>query len=262
VELVSDELVERVAAPPPARLDPDEKRFGAEVALDRVTKAYGRGDEPVVADLTWSFAPERVHVLAGPSGSGKTTLLNLMAGLEHPDAGEVWLGGERIDSLGPDESARWRRRSVGYLSQHSTLAEFLTARENVQLALTLRGLGEEEAARRADRWLEWVGLAKLAGRRADRLSGGEQRRIGLARALAPGPRVLLADEPTAHLDRVTGRMIIKLLKTAAQEAGTTVIAASHDPDLVSAADARLVLGSVEAPVPQPDPARLRRRDAG
>jgi ABC-type lipoprotein export system ATPase subunit len=262
VELVADEVVERASVPPPVRLEPEEKRFGAEVALDRVSKTYKRTDSPVVADLTCSFAPELVHVLAGPSGSGKTTLLNLIAGLEHPDAGEIWLGGERIDSLSPDESARWRRRSVGYLSQHSTLAEFLTARENVELALTLRGIGEDEAARRADRWLEWVGLSKLAGRRADRLSGGEQRRVGLARALAPGPRVLLADEPTAHLDRVTGRMIIKLLQTAAHDSGTTVLAASHDPDLVSAADARLVLGSVEAQAPHPDPGRRQRRKAG
>jgi ABC-type lipoprotein export system ATPase subunit len=262
VELVADEAIQRPAAPPPVRLEPEEKRFGAEVALDRVSKAYGHGDAPVVDGLTWSFGPERVHVLAGPSGSGKTTILNLIAGLERPDAGEVWLGGERIDSLGPDESAAWRRRSVGYLSQHSTLAEFLTARENVELALTLRGLGEEEAAQRADRWLDWVGLAKLAERRADRLSGGEQRRVGLARALAPGPRVLLADEPTAHLDRVTGRMIIKLLQTAAHEAGTTVVTASHDPDLVSAGDSRLVLGSVEAQAPPTGPAGRRRREAG
>jgi ABC-type lipoprotein export system ATPase subunit len=259
VELVPDELAERVEAPPPARLEPAEKRFGAEVALDRVAKTYARSDTPVVSELTWSFAPEQVHVLAGPSGSGKTTLLNLMAGLEHPDAGEVWLGGERIDSLGPDESARRRRAFVGYLSQHSTLSEFLTAQENVELALTLGGIGEAEAARRAERWLDWVGLSKLAGRRADRLSGGEQRRVGLARALAPGPRVLLADEPTAHLDRVTGRMIIKLLQSAAHESGTTVIAASHDPDLVAAADTRLVLGSVETQAPPPGTATRRRK---
>jgi putative ABC transport system ATP-binding protein len=134
---------------------------------------------------------------------------------------------------------------VGYLSQHSTLAEFLSARENVELALTLRGFGPEDATTRAERWLEWVGLSKLADRRADRLSGGEQRRVSLARALAPGPRVLLADEPTAHLDRVSGRMVIKLLQGAARGAGTTVVAASHDPDLISAADTSLILGSHE-----------------
>jgi putative ABC transport system ATP-binding protein len=196
-----------------------------------------------VSDLSWTFAPERLHVIAGPSGSGKTTLLTLQAALDRPDEGQVWVGGERIDSLDGDEAARFRRRVLGYVSQHSTLVDFLSARENVELALTLRGFDESEARRRADRWLEWVGLVKLADRRADRLSGGEQRRISLARALAPGPRVLLADEPTAHLDRLSGRMIIRLLESAAHEGGTTIVAASHDPDLVAAADERLVLAA-------------------
>jgi putative ABC transport system ATP-binding protein len=130
---------------------------------------------------------------------------------------------------------------VGYVSQHSTLVEFLSARENVELGLALRGFDEEEARHRAERWLGWVGLETLADRRADRLSGGEQRRVALARALAPGPRVLLADEPTAHLDRLTGRMVIKLLEEATVATGTTVVAATHDPDLLAAAHGRLML---------------------
>jgi putative ABC transport system ATP-binding protein len=134
---------------------------------------------------------------------------------------------------------------VGYVSQHSTLVEFLSARENVELALDLRGFSGDEASQRAERWLEWVGLAKLFDRRADKLSGGEQRRVALARALAPSPRVLLADEPTAHLDRVAGRIVIRLLQEAARERGTTVVAASHDPDLISAAETKLVLGGHE-----------------
>jgi putative ABC transport system ATP-binding protein len=138
---------------------------------------------------------------------------------------------------------------LGYVSQHSTLAGFLTARENVRLGLTLRDFDEDESRRRADRWLDWVGLEQLADRRADRLSGGEQRRVALARALAPEPRVLVADEPTAHLDRVTGRLVIRLLKDAAHELGATVLAATHDPDLIAAADGRLLLGSAVAGLP-------------
>ncbi len=250
VELLADELKARgtPAAPVAAqatRLAPSEKRYETEVALDRVTKRYDRQEKAVIAGLSWTFEPEELHVVAGPSGSGKTTLLNVLAALEYPDEGEVWVGGERIDTLNANEAARWRQRVLGYVSQHSTLAEFLSARENVELALALRGFTEEEAARRAGRWLAWVGLEKLAERRADRLSGGEQRRVALARALAPEPRVLLADEPTAHLDRVTGRIVIRLLQQAASEGGTTVIAASHDPDLISAADTALVLGSYE-----------------
>ena len=236
VELLAEDPARTVGAD--KRLEPSEKR-ATQIALDRVGKRYGR--QTVVTDLSWTFAPERLHVIAGPSGSGKTTLLNLQAALDYPDEGEVWVGGERVDSLDAEEAARFRRRLLGYVSQHSTLVDFLSARENVELALALRGFDEEEATRRAERWLGWVGLDKLGGRRADWLSGGEQRRVALARALAPGPRVLLADEPTAHLDRLSGRMIIRLLQDAVHEGGTTIVAASHDPDLVAAADERLLL---------------------
>jgi putative ABC transport system ATP-binding protein len=188
----------------------------------------------------------RLHVIAGPSGSGKTTLLNLLAALDYPDEGEVWIGGERVDSLSGDDAARFRQRMIGYVSQHSTLVDFLSARENVELGLAVRGFDEDETGRRALRWLDWVGLGKLADRRADRLSGGEQRRVALARALAPTPRVLLTDEPTAHLDRLSGRMVIRLLQDAVRETGTTVVAASHDPDVIAAADVRLTLASPQS----------------
>ncbi len=242
VELLAQDPVASETAPVlPARLTAEEKRHGTEVALSRVVKRHPGGEQPVLDELTWAFDAERMHVVGGPSGSGKTTLLDLLAAVELPDAGEVWVAGERIDSLAPDEAARWRRRTLGYLSQHSTLVDFLSARENVELALALRGFRPDDAGRRADRWLEWVGLSRSAARRADRLSGGEQRRVALARALAPGPRLLLADEPTAHLDRMSGRLVIRLLQRAAHEGGTTVVAASHDPDVLAAADERLLL---------------------
>jgi ABC-type lipoprotein export system ATPase subunit len=223
------------------RLEPAEKRYETEVALQGVSKRYAAQEEAVVADLSWTFGPERVHVVVGPSGSGKTTILNLIAALDYPDRGEVWVGGERVDSLSANDAARWRQRTVGYVSQHSTLVDFLSARENVELALALRGFDRDESTRRADRWLEWVGLGTLADRPGDRLSGGEQRRVALARALAPGPRVLVADEPTAHLDRLSGRMVIRLLEDAAKRSGATIIAATHDPDVSAVADQRLVL---------------------
>jgi ABC-type lipoprotein export system ATPase subunit len=227
---------------PVLRLEATEKRT-AEVAVDGLSKRLGDPEQDIVNDLSWTFAAERLHVVAGPSGSGKTTLLGLLAALDHPDEGEIWIGGERIDGLGPDDAASFRRRVIGYVSQHSTVVDFLSARENVELALSLHGFDRSQSRRRAERVLEWVGLDKLGERSADRLSGGEQRRVALARALAPAPRVLLADEPTAHLDRLTGRQMIKLLKRAAAENGTTVVAASHDPDLIAAADERLVLGA-------------------
>jgi ABC-type lipoprotein export system ATPase subunit len=240
VELVAEDLADPRAPAATPRPAPADKRYATEVALDRVTKRFPGRDAAIVENLSWTFAAEQLHVVAGPSGAGKTTLLNLLAALDHPDAGQVWVAGERVDSLGRDEAAHWRQRSLGYVSQHSTLVEFLSAHENIALALTLRGFLQQEAAQRAARWLEWIGLTRLADRRADRLSGGEQRRVALARALAPGPRVLLADEPTAHLDRITGRMVIRRLRDATRE-GTTVIAASHDPDVISAAETRLTL---------------------
>jgi ABC-type lipoprotein export system ATPase subunit len=244
VELLAEDLAtDKPTAEPRPSIDAAAKRE-TEMALDRVTKRYRTG--PALAGLSWTFAPERLHVVAGPSGSGKTTLLNLLAALDYPDSGEVWVGGERVDSLSADDAARFRQRVVGYVSQHSTLVDFMSVVENVELALSLRGFDEHEARRRALRWLEWVGLEKLAERRADRLSGGEQRRVAIARALAPGPRVLLVDEPTAHLDRLSGRLVIRLLQEAVRGAGATVVAASHDPDVVAAADARLTLAAPEA----------------
>jgi peptide/nickel transport system ATP-binding protein len=256
VELLAEEPAAR-ERPPAPRPGATEKR-STEVALDRVTKRYRPGRAAIVDQLSCTFAPERLHVLAGPSGSGKTTLLNLLAGLDYPDHGEVWVGGERVDTLSPAAAAGFRARQLGYVSQHSTLVDFLTAFENVALALELRGFDETETRRRSSRWLDFVGIGGLAGRRADRLSGGEQRRVALARAMAPSPRVLLADEPTAHLDRVTGRRVIRLLADAAHDAGITVVAASHDRDLAAAADSvlRLAEGAVDGP-PAPGSAEAR-----
>jgi len=220
-----------------------DKRYQTEAVLDHVSKRYG--SHQVVSQLSWTFAAEKLHVLAGASGSGKTTVLNLLAALERPDSGRVWVGGACVDGLAPDEAAAWRRGTVGYISQHSTLTEFLSVQENVALALTFRGYDQPQADLRAAEALEWVGLADVATRRAGELSGGEQRRAAFARAIAPDPRLLIADEPTAHLDRLSGRLLIRLLRQAAEQRGTTIIAASHDPDLISAADSRLSLGPHE-----------------
>jgi len=245
--VVDDPHVQQPRRPQPTpRLEPAEKR-ATELAVDRVTKRHGPETSATIDALSWAFEAERLHVIAGPSGSGKTTLLNLLAGLDYPDAGEIWVCGERVDSLAADDAASFRRRFVGYLSQHSTLVDFLSARENVELALSLHGFDPDESRHRAERWLEWVGLEKLAERRADRLSGGEQRRVALARALAPGPRVLLADEPTAHLDQLAARIVIKLLEQAVTESGTTIVAASHDADVIGAADGLLTLGGRARP---------------
>jgi ABC-type lipoprotein export system ATPase subunit len=236
---VEPDLAE-VPNPAPPRHEDTETR-GIRVVLDRVVKRYGDTQRKPVVNLSWTAEPAKLHVVAGPSGSGKTTLLNLIAVLDRPNSGELHIGDERVDQLDADAAARFRERTVGHLSQHSTLVEYMTAAENVELSLTLRGADRVEASERARDWLTWVGLEKLVDRRADQLSGGEQRRVALARALAPGPQLLLADEPTAHLDQLAGRTIIQLLQAAAHDTGATVIATSHDPDVLAAADVVLNL---------------------
>ena len=236
--------------------DGAERRAGADVVLDRVTKRYGSGAtaRTVVRALSTTFPAQKLHAIVGPSGAGKTTLLDLIAVLDRPDDGEVRVAGERVDRLSAPDAAAWRQRTVGYVSQHATLVDFLSARENVEFVLDARGIDLPEQRERAAFWLAWAGLADLAERRADRLSGGERRLVAVVRALAPGPPLLLADEPTAQLDRPHGRLVLRLLE-AAVELGTTVVAAGHDPDLAAAADRCLRLdeaaeASKAAPVPE------------
>jgi energy-coupling factor transport system ATP-binding protein len=231
-----DEPVAAAANEDAARPDDavvSSRRRGLALALRDVSKAYG--DRVVLDGLTHDFAAGSLHVVAGPSGSGKTTLLALLAALDAPDGGTLTAGGEPFGRLRGEAAAAWRRARVGYLSQQPQHAGHLSARENVALAVELRG-GDDPAGR-AKRWLEWVGLAAAASRPAAALSGGEQRRVGLAQAMATEPAILLVDEPTAHLDRASGRQVVALLRRAAHEQGATVIASTHDPDLIGAADA-------------------------
>jgi ABC-type lipoprotein export system ATPase subunit len=234
------ELRPLAGRPVPVATEPREPRpvatGGLDVTLRGVDKAFG--DRAVLRDLTHEFAAARLHVVAGPSGSGKTTLLSLLAALDAPDAGTLAAGGEPFGHLRGEAAAAWRRARVGYLSQQPLLAGHLSARENVALAVELRGARD---ANRAARWLEWVGLAAAADRPAATLSGGEQRRVGLAQAMAGGPAILLVDEPTAHLDRASGRQVVALLEQAAHVHGATVIASTHDTDLIAAADRLLDL---------------------
>jgi ABC-type lipoprotein export system ATPase subunit len=217
------------------------REAGLAVTLRGVSKAYG--DRAVLRGLTHEFAAGTLHVVPGPSGSGKTTLLALLAALDAPDAGTLAAGGEPFGQLRGEAAAAWRRARVGYLSQQPLLTGHLSARENVALAVQLRG---ERDPGSAERWLEWVGLAPAADRPAASLSGGEQRRAGLAQAMAGEPAILLVDEPTAHLDRASGRQVVALLRRAAEEHGSTVIASTHDTDLIAAADHVLDLARTAA----------------
>jgi putative ABC transport system ATP-binding protein len=181
----------------------------------------------------------------GPSGSGKSTLLALMAGLDRPDSGEVWLDGERIDGLSEDQLARLRRTKIGFVFQSFQLLGNLTARENVLLPMEL--LGARDARRRADDLLREVGLSERGHHYPAQLSGGEQQRVALARAFGPRPSVLLADEPTGNLDGATGRVVLDLLVGMRADQGATLIVVTHDAAVADLADRRIHLkdGRVE-----------------
>jgi putative ABC transport system ATP-binding protein len=187
---------------------------------------------------------ESVAVL-GPSGSGKSTLLALMAGLDRPDSGEVWLDGERIDGLSEDQLARLRRTKIGFVFQSFQLLGNLTARENVLLPMEL--LGARDARQRADDLLREVGLSERGHHYPSQLSGGEQQRVALARAFGPRPSVLLADEPTGNLDGATGRVVLDLLVGMRANQGATLIVVTHDAAVADLADRRIHLrdGRVE-----------------
>jgi putative ABC transport system ATP-binding protein len=179
--------------------------------------------------------------VTGPSGSGKSTLLNLLAGLELPSEGEVMVLGEVVSSLDRSARAALRRSRLGVVAQDTSLVPFLSARENVELALATRGLPKDRAASAADEALDSVGLAELGGQRVARLSMGERQRVAIARAVAARPKLLLADEPTARLDAANALAIGTRLSRLVEEVGTTIVCATHDPLVIDQADEELEL---------------------
>ena len=199
-----------------------------------LTQTYLSGGRPltVLSDIT--FARERGGFLAivGPSGSGKTTLLGLLAGLDRPASGTIELDGDDLGSLSEDQRARLRSEKVGFVFQSFQLIPTLTARENVQVPLELRG---EPAQDRARQLLERVGLGDRADHYPAQLSGGEQQRVALARAFSIRPQILFADEPTGNLDAATGATIITLMEELNRELGTTLVLVTHDHDLAARA---------------------------
>jgi putative ABC transport system ATP-binding protein len=197
------------------------RRYGSQTALDRV-------------DAT--FYPGELTVVTGPSGSGKSTLLALLSGIDVPDEGEILVGGEPISSLDRDARAAIRRERIAVVGQAPGLSGFLSARENVELGLGIRGVDWAEAHDRAAQALAAVGLAEHADRQVDLLSAGQHERVALARAFAARTAVVIADEPTSRLDAATTFAIGGLLADLASSTGTTVVCATHDPLLIELAD--------------------------
>ncbi len=202
-----------------------------------LTRVWGSGDAAQVAvdGVDLAVWPGETLAIVGPSGSGKSTLGALLAGIDRPTAGSVVAGAQRIDRLSDDQLARWRARNVGIVFQDFHLLPTLTASENVQLALKLSGQrrGRRGAAAEV---LASVGLAEKTDRLPSQLSGGEQQRVGIARALAVRPKLLVADEPTGSLDTKSGEAAFGLLLGVAHGAGSAVVFITHDLDLAASAD--------------------------
>jgi putative ABC transport system ATP-binding protein len=199
------------------------------VQLEGAARRFGSGHTEVTALHPTNLSVEAGELLAvmGPSGSGKTTLLSLVGGLDRPTEGRVIVAGQDVGTLRPKDLAILRRRTVGYVFQDLNLLQGLTARENVAIPLELDGRPIGEARAAANAALDSVGLANLAERFPDDLSGGEQQRVAIARALVGGRQILLADEPTGALDSITGESVMRLLR-AHCDAGGTAILVTHD----------------------------------
>ena len=215
---------------------------GPIVDVRAVSRSFSGGGATVQAVRDVSLAVPRGEFLAigGRSGSGKTTLLNLIAGLDRPDAGEVFVAGHRISSYGEAQLTELRRHTIGFVFQSFALLPLFSARENVELALRIAGVHGRAGVERARELLAAVGLDARAEHRPYELSGGEQQRVAIARALANRPALLIADEPTGELDSATGAQIFELLRGVAAD-GVTVLTATHDPLMIEHVDRVLTM---------------------
>ena len=214
-----------------------------------ISKTYeeGRQATPVLRSVSMALEPGEIVALEGPSGSGKTTLLQILGCILSPSGGELRLGGEAIGG-GAKELAEVRRRSIGFVFQQYNLFPALTARENVQYALNLKGQRGSEARREAESLLDAVGLGDRLGYLPRDLSGGQKQRVAIARALAAKPAVLLADEPTANLDSAVGAQILGLFRDLAKRERRALLIVTHDPIVRSIADRTLKIhdGQIQA----------------
>jgi putative ABC transport system ATP-binding protein len=213
------------------------------VRVQEVHKNFRRGSEQidVLKGLSLEVAQGEYLALMGPSGSGKTTLLNLIAGLDQPSAGEVWIGNELISEMSEGQLARWRTKHVGFVFQFYHLLSVLTAYENVELPLLLLPLTAKERRRQVMIALDAVSLSDRVSHRPGQLSGGQQQRVGIARAIVTDPTLIVADEPTGDLDSKSADEILSLLQELCKELDKTIIMVTHDPKAAQRAQRTLHL---------------------
>ncbi len=213
------------------------------IEVHRLTKVYRKGDEEITPLADADLAIERGEYvsLMGASGSGKSTLLNILAGIDRPTSGEVIVGGTAIHSLSRTRLANWRAANIGYIFQMHNLIPVLTAYENVELPLLLLPMNRSERRRRTEVALEAVGLLDRATHYPRQLSGGQEQRVGIARAIVANPTLVVADEPTGDLDAETGAAVLALLKQLNEELGTTLLMVTHDASAAAMASRQLKL---------------------
>jgi putative ABC transport system ATP-binding protein len=216
---------------------------GAAVRLKDVSKTYAAGAVAVEAlkGISLDIPRHRFSMVVGPSGSGKTTLLNLIGCIDAPTSGTVEVCGEALGRMGDNAVSDFRARNIGFIFQGFSLVPVLSAYENVEYPLLLVGTPTAERQRRTLAMLEAVGLAEQRRQRPNELSGGQKQRVAVARALVKHPQIVLADEPTANLDTATGAQIIALMHRVQAEFKTTFIFSTHDPQLISHADATFTI---------------------
>ncbi len=209
------------------------------VRIEQVTKDYLLGEQVVRAldEISLSIEAGVFLAISGPSGSGKTTLLNLIGCIDRPTCGKIFINDEDISTKSSDQLADLRARSIGFIFQTFNLLPVLSAAENVEYPLLQRkDISVKERNRRVAYFLDMVGLAKYADHRPNQLSGGQRQRVAIARALAVMPKIVLADEPTANLDKNTGIEILQLMKSINQRMNTTFIFSTHDKRVIRVAD--------------------------
>jgi putative ABC transport system ATP-binding protein len=220
----------------------------AAVRTENLWKIFENGDIRVeaVRGVTFRVEPGEFVVLAGPSGSGKTTLLNMIGGLTRPTNGKVWVDGREIGGLPDRDLAELRLNRIGFVFQAYNLLPVLTALENAEFTLLLRGSEAEERRRRVGKLFKRIGIEGLEDRLPGKLSGGQQQRVAVARAVVGEPALVLADEPTANLDMATSTSLIELMEELNRELGTTFVFATHDRHLMDRArrNIRLVDGQI------------------
>lgn len=231
-----DPAVEVIAAR--TQEEEPEKETGPVLSVKAVRRSFpvGGGEIQVLKGIDMEVLSGQLVMLKGRSGSGKTTLLNMLGGLDQPTSGEIWFRGQALHELNDDKRTLLRRDQIGFIFQAYALLPLLSAWENVELSLRMAGVPPQEWKRRVTHCLELVGLGKRMFHRPFELSGGEQQRVAIAKAIAHRPKLLLADEPTANLDSQMGAQVMAVFKNIIQTERVTICMTTHDPTILEVAD--------------------------